>query len=388
MGKREVTLIVKPTHECNLNCPYCYDKLNRETEAKNRMSLDTVQKIMQVFEGRLREWIWHGGEPLLMGLDFFYQANALIWRMDRDVKIAMQTNGTLITQKTIDMFRKYGITPSLSFDGIHNNKTRKNTGRLIQVIDLLEKNKMAYGVIMLINPHNVDDIIGEYEFFKRLRISVQMNTIFKARGNEGSVNMDYKKMAKEICKFFDHWIHDAMNPTDSLLCRYYVSLLLGGGGYCLCHNTMCNGRWYGVHPQGELTPCGRDWDAETSFGSVHDYNDCEEIKNHPHFVAFRRKTDQLLKYCQDSGCPFFYACFSGCPGINYSYDARMEKPEPNHCQATQEILSHVYETIKHIDIARDATKYNPHFMRILTDVGFRSIDFIKQGVTGTINHEG
>lgn len=377
MGKREITLIVKPTHECNLNCPYCYDKINREVKSSNRMSMDTVRKIMQVFQGRIRQWIWHGGEPLLMGLDFFYQANDLIWSMDRNINIAIQTNGTLITQKTIDMFKKYGINPSLSFDGIHNNKTRKNTSRIIQVINLLEQNKMGYGVIMLINPENVDDIIGEYEFFKRLRINVQMNTIFKARGNDGSLNMDHMKMAKEICRFFDYWMYDSINPTDSLLCRYYVSALIGGGDYSLCYNTKCTGRWFGVHPQGELTPCGRDWDSDTSFGSVYDYNSYEEIKNNPNFVAFVRKTDQLIKYCQESGCPFFYACFSGCPGINYTYDSKMEKPEPNHCQATKEIFAHIYERIKHIDLTKDTTQYNPFFIRLLSKAGFRNLDFIK-----------
>ena len=377
MSKKEITLIVKPTHDCNLNCSYCYDKLNRERESNSRMSMDTVKKTVQVFQGHIRHWIWHGGEPLLMGLDFFQQANDLIWSIDQDVRIAMQTNGTLITQKTIEMFKKYGINPSLSFDGIHNNKTRNNTARIIQVIDLLEQNKMEYGMIMLINPNNIDDLIGEYEFFKRLRINVQMNTVFKARGNDGSKNMDHVKIAKEICKLFDHWIYDSINPADSLLCRYYVNLLIGGGEHCLCHDTMCNGRWYGVHPQGELTPCGRDWDPDTVFGSVYDYKECEEIKSHPQFVAFRQKTEQLLKYCKDSGCLFDYACSSGCPGINYSYDAKMERPEPNHCQATKEILSYIYETIKHIDILKDSTKYNPYFIKTLSNAGFRSIDFIK-----------
>jgi uncharacterized protein len=127
---RNKILIIKPTHKCNLNCPYCYDEHNREcVYTDGMMSMKTVEKISEVFKDDVANWIWHGGEPLMMPLDFYYKANKKINSMIDNEKfhIDIQTNGTLINQDTIDMFKEFDIQPGLSFDGLNNENTRKNT---------------------------------------------------------------------------------------------------------------------------------------------------------------------------------------------------------------------------------------------------------------------
>jgi len=110
--RRDLTLIVKPTHKCNLNCPYCYDKINRTWSED--MSLDTVEQTIKLFNGRVREWIWHGGEPLLMGADWLRQASNIVRQYDPDVRIEIQTNGTLINEDIIEFFKEFNMRPGLS----------------------------------------------------------------------------------------------------------------------------------------------------------------------------------------------------------------------------------------------------------------------------------
>lgn len=372
---RNITLIVKPTHACNLNCPYCYDKENREKFGKERMSFETVEQIARVFEGRVGQWIWHGGEPLTMGVDWLDKAGEKIWSIDRNISLDMQTNGTLITQDVIDMLKKYGIQAGLSFDGIKNEFTRKDTARFMEILRLLEINKEHYGCIMVITPQNIGDIIGEYEYSKRLDINLQMNPIFKVNGNQETTNIENELMIEKICEFFDYWIHDTFNPYMSVLCMEYVQKLLNSGRSC-CEQIDCVGRWFGIHPNGKIQPCGRDWADDFYFGNIHDYSSPEEIEQHPNFIRFREETQQLLDNC--SSCEWFYACHGGCYGGVFTAHGHFKEPEPEHCRSTKKILTHVYNRLNEIDLVNNYDEYNPILVKFLLKEGFRGLNLIKQ----------
>ncbi|MCX7871642.1 MAG: radical SAM protein, partial [bacterium] len=68
-----VTLIVKPTLDCNLKCKYCYAKESKYNYKGQRMSLDVVKKALDVFTKRFDviDWIWHGGEPMLVSAEWY-----------------------------------------------------------------------------------------------------------------------------------------------------------------------------------------------------------------------------------------------------------------------------------------------------------------------------
>jgi len=70
LGTRYLTLIVKVTHKCNLQCPYCYDwKFRSHIED---MDFKVIKEILKkVGKGVIREWTWHGGEPLLKGIEWY-----------------------------------------------------------------------------------------------------------------------------------------------------------------------------------------------------------------------------------------------------------------------------------------------------------------------------
>lgn len=370
----QLTLIVKPTHACNLHCPYCYDKVNRNDP--HVMTLETVQKLLDVCGDATYTWTWHGGEPLLMPLDFFYTANDLISQKPR-IRIAMQTNGTLITESIIEMFKKYGIRPGLSFDGIRNEFTRKSTGKLMKNKNLMDKHGVDSGAIMLLLPENIDNLIEEYEYFKRLQIGVQMNVVYKAIDNAGAVPIPVDGLIEGVCEFFDYWIMDTNKPAQSRLFETYLNRLLNRGD-SFCADQDCVGKWFGVHPDGTLMPCGNDWQEDMTFGNIHDYSSVEEIMEHPNFVRFKSETRELLEACKD--CPFFYACHGGCYAIAYNNNGNCKKPDKETCLATQNIFSHIFNRIKDINIYTDGYKYNPYFSKTLYAAGYRSLPLIKEAL--------
>ena len=104
----ELILIVKPTHRCNMNCTYCYDRTKRLVHSEN-MTLEGAEQILKTFVGKYDkiEWTWHGGEPLLMSAKDFYipfYEKILPKYLNKGTKItfSMQSNISLISAEHME----------------------------------------------------------------------------------------------------------------------------------------------------------------------------------------------------------------------------------------------------------------------------------------------
>lgn len=112
------------THNCNLSCPYCFVKQKPE-----RMSLETAKKAVEWIrsnyalkylyqqENRDMTIYFFGGEPLLE----FDTVIAPLLEEYGDIPhlhFSITTNGTLLTEKILQLFAKYNVSIMLSFDGV------------------------------------------------------------------------------------------------------------------------------------------------------------------------------------------------------------------------------------------------------------------------------
>ncbi len=71
---KKINILLMPTELCNMNCQYCFHECFHEN--KGRMTLETLDRIYEVTCNNIKsvQFVWHGGEPLLMGVDFFKYA--------------------------------------------------------------------------------------------------------------------------------------------------------------------------------------------------------------------------------------------------------------------------------------------------------------------------
>jgi uncharacterized protein len=70
INNRFLTLIIKVTHRCNFTCPYCYDWKNKKI--KHDLEFSTIKEILKkTGKGVIKEWTWHGGEPMIMGIEYY-----------------------------------------------------------------------------------------------------------------------------------------------------------------------------------------------------------------------------------------------------------------------------------------------------------------------------
>ena len=179
---KNLTVLLEPTAECNLRCRHCYHA--KTDYVKNRMSIPTLNKFLKCVAGYYRDVkiIWHGGEPILMGYDFFENAYALFKRFSAEYnirfKFGIQTNGTLLNDNLIDLFVKTNTHISISFDGVFNDVLRQGTKEVECVISKLKNRGVEFSCISTISSANVRHMKEMYEFFKGLAISVKFNPIY------------------------------------------------------------------------------------------------------------------------------------------------------------------------------------------------------------------
>lgn len=378
MQSRYLTLIVKPTHRCNLHCPYCYDFKFRQN-VKDYLNLDDIRKILKIFNGRILNWIWHGGEPFMMGVKYLDEQGEIIRNFDPDINVAMQTNLTLVDEKGIEYFKKYNMNPGTSYDGLINPETRQNNKEFFQNLKLCEQNNIHPGTIMVITNKNVDNLIMEYENMKQKKIHGQMNLVFEQDDNSTSEEIQQEKVYQGWKKLFYYWIYDTNNPINQTLISWYVEQLMGEPH--MCEQNDCVGRWFSIHPDGNIYPCGRDWDDNMLFGNIHDIETVNEIYYNDNFKNFYYKTRGLLDKCKD--CIFFNGCHSGCYATSYHYDRTLSKVDQNTCKLNRLIYNFLskffYEfDYKSLQDSEVLNLYNPLFIKLLLTYRLRGKQIIDE----------
>ena len=123
---KKISVIVKPTHDCNLGCRYCYIDPDAE---QGIMSQKTLGRMVDQLATTHEEanFIWHGGEPFTMPLEFYREAVRL-QNVYSGTKFTngFQSNGTLITDEILDFCEENDFRIGFSLDGPQkiNDKTR------------------------------------------------------------------------------------------------------------------------------------------------------------------------------------------------------------------------------------------------------------------------
>lgn len=115
-----LTVVIKPTNECNLSCKYCCVEKTAEQGRMTSATLEKATEQIMTLPGTNRiRWIWHGGEPALMGVDFFEEAVTLQRRYlkGHSVRNGIQSNATLIDDRFLEFLLDNHFAVTSSIDG-------------------------------------------------------------------------------------------------------------------------------------------------------------------------------------------------------------------------------------------------------------------------------
>ena len=243
------TFIIKVTSGCNLSCKYCYDNSRQVHSSTQRMSESVLNRVISqlIFHSPDKaEFIWHGGEPLLAGMDFFESIVELqrgYAQPNQKVLNRVQSNGLLIDENWLEFFKENGFKVGLSLDGpqeIHDqNRITLNGGGSFSLvkraIDLLQKHDINFGVLAVLTKHGVDSAGAFYSFMKEMELyNFEFNDLIDGSSEIAITPDEFVSFATHL---FDLWMEDN-DPSlqirfleNFLLTRFFVVDILFHSGY-------------------------------------------------------------------------------------------------------------------------------------------------------------
>ena len=149
---------IKATIDCNLSCEYCYEHgLRKHQKGLTRWNIEKIKETMKKeYERRPETPSFHGGEPLVLPKKEL--ENLMKFGYDLAGRMGIQTNGTLIDDDHIALFKKYNVNVGISFDGPWPlNKARadkETTDELVKTIYKLVAKGLRPGMIMVLHRYN------------------------------------------------------------------------------------------------------------------------------------------------------------------------------------------------------------------------------------------
>lgn len=385
--KKNWSLLVKPTHACNLKCKYCYDKPTRQMYGDSKMSYETTEYIANLVEKYTENctWIWHGGEPAMMGIDYYKNVQKIFYKHYKtNFKQNMQSNGTLLTQEWVDLSRDYSIDIGVSFDVFSQDVRGKGTRDLVESnIRRFIEQGVGIGVISVVNTENCDKQIEMYEYLKQeLNIGGSFNHIYRTDGSLlNSLEPDEEKYAREFRKFFDYWIRDfsANAKSERSAMEGLSETILGCGNTCATSD--CRKNWISVNCIGKVYPCDRHVPEKYAMGCIEDYNSIDEVYLNSNYRRYYNDIQRrFLTHCSDSNCGYFRYCNGLCNANHIAVTGSGEGVDPSSCLSFKYRFIEAYDSLRTLDFYK--TKINPVALREILSKNFLSLTEIKEYLSG------
>jgi len=343
---KKLNVLILPTDACNMNCIYCFHLKNHKYFDK--MQIETIKQFYDITFPNYEEVniIWHGGEPLLMGLDFFNQAIELQNKYKAVSKItnSIQTNLTLMTDEFANFFHKNNISVSSSYDGILNDKTRSFSQEIINRREKIIRTGMECGFIMIATSINIHTLIDSYKFFKQRKIGYRINLYVGSSEDKLSLNPEIA--LKELANFFNYYVQDES-------CEISIELFVKFLSYfktkktSSCENTSCLGRWVGIRHDGSITPCNRYFPKEYLYGNISDYSDISQAFDSEGFKHLLTKAVERRKKCKE--CEIFDFCSGGCNNIHLN-ETGIENMGGNTCVITKALFHYLEDWYQNLNM--------------------------------------
>jgi uncharacterized protein len=316
---------------CNLNCRYCYYlQKARLFGAGSHLRMTEqvlesyVRSFMESSPGPFVHFVWHGGEPSILGIEFYRMALEMQKRHLPEGWTCinnLQTNGTFLDDAWGAFLAAERFRVGISIDGparLHDACRADKGGhptheQVMRGLRVLQRHGVEADVLCTLNAVTVPHPTEVYRFFLDQGIRWLQFLPVVARDDTGSVtewSVTPEAMGTFLCTVFDEWIrHDVGRIAVQIFEDCYRAWM--GESASLCTMAETCGRVLAMEHEGSVYSCDHFVDPEHRLGNIAT-DGLSELVDTRRQVAFgRAKRDSLPRYCHE--CPVLFACNGGCP---------------------------------------------------------------------------
>jgi uncharacterized protein len=342
LGPPRFHVMAKPTGAiCNLACSYCFflDKEAAYPGSSFRMPDDVLEAYVRDLIASHRSdqvtFAWQGGEPTLMGIDFFRRAVAFQEQYRRSgmvIENTLQTNGTRIDEAWATFLAEHRFLIGISIDGpreVHDGNRVGKGGNasfdhVMRGLRLLQAHGVEYNVLTTVNGLNGDYPLEVYRFLRDevettwmqfIPVVERLDDAGRPDPMNGIHTSDRSVKPEQFGRFlttiWDEWVHNDVGTVfvqtfEAALRNFYGA---AGSGLCVFNETC--GAGLALEHTGDLYSCDHFVEPQHKLGNIRDLPMLEMVDS-PQQQAFgAAKRDTLPPMCQT--CDVRFACHGECP---------------------------------------------------------------------------
>ncbi len=320
--------LIKPVgNNCNLACDYCFVRERKENASLNEKNLRLMYGSIVEFTRHTTSseeidilLTWHGGEPLLKSAGFYKYAFELQEKLSKkDPKVIfsnqIQTNGYSISSKHIDVFKKYDVGVSVSFDGypeVHDQHRKTVDGkptsdRVLNNINSLKNENIKLGLLLVITNDSLGRENDIYNFISSIGI--------KNFSLNSAVDIDNKSSLVDVLRYGDFlknlfriWVNNNNRKVRIKFFEYIIRALAGQSSKLCKFNSKICGNIHSILSNGEVYYCDDygNKSLEYSLGNILEGDNLLERK-----IIIKNDIDEKRSHCKK--CKWYSICGAGCP---------------------------------------------------------------------------
>ncbi|HRW82751.1 MAG TPA: anaerobic sulfatase maturase [Methanothrix sp.] len=359
-------LMAKPTGAiCNLGCRYCFflSKKSLYPKSSFRMSDELLESYIRQYAEAQRSpsvtVAWQGGEPTLMGLDFFRRSIELEEKYRRPGFIfqnTMQTNGTLLDDEWCEFFSENNFLIGLSLDGpreLHDAYRVDKAGgptfdRVMNAARLLRKHKVDFNILTTVHAANQDHPLEVYRFLRdEVKTDfIQFIPIVERENSTGfqegdrvtDRSVDPERYGRFLIAVFDEWVRRDVGKTFVQIFDVALAAWFGTPSGICAFSETCGTAMVMEH-NGDVYSCDHFVEPKYLLGNINERPLASIAGSEKQRKFGRDKLETLPEYCRR--CEVRFACNGECPKNRFVKTPDGEPGLNYLCPAYKEFFRHI-----------------------------------------------
>ncbi len=369
-------VMVKPAGPlCNLDCTYCY-YLEKKNIFDGSPGFKLEEDLLELF---IKDYIasqnvptvsfvWQGGEPALLGVDYYKKAVEIQQKYAGDKKIenSFQTNGLLLDDAFCQLFKDHGFLVGISIDGprkLHDHYRLDKHGhptweRVMKGIGLLKKHGVEFNTLSVVNRKTADHPLEVYRFLKEIgsnfmqflpvveRTAVDSDSEglqlvhqhFDGEANVTKWSVLPEQYGTFMRTIFDEWVRNDVG-------RYYVQLFdvtlanWAGANPGLCVFSEQCGTAAVMEHNGDVYSCDHYVYEDHLLGNISNLSFSDMMSQPKQAMFGQEKKAGLAATCL--ACSFSFACHGDCPKHRFATTAHGKAGVSYLCAGYKQFFAHV-----------------------------------------------
>jgi uncharacterized protein len=366
---------------CNLDCKYCFylekEKLypeEHEWKMRDTVLEEYVRQYIEFQPVPEIHFAWQGGEPTLLGVDFFRKAVQLQQKYagGKTIFNALQTNGILLDHEWCEFLAAHKFLVGISIDGPRelHDKYRVDKGQrptfdaVMHGLELVKRYKVDFNTLTVVNHANSLQPLAVYRFLAQIgsefiqfiplverRPSAQSKALGfdfsappdlkqknAARSPVTEWSVEAKQYGKFLCTIFDEWVRKDVGRIFVQLFDVALSNWMGLGSSLCVFAEKC-GAALAIEHNGDLYSCDHYVYPQYRLGNVMNQSLGEMVRSKEQLEFGSDKADLLPQYCRK--CEVRFACNGECPKHRFIKTPDGEEGLNYLCAAYKRFFTHV-----------------------------------------------